>query len=55
MKKLGLEERKFITLQLRTNTAKLPGVDDTRTPKLNPLNTESVSLNGEANRRPVTS
>jgi polysaccharide pyruvyl transferase WcaK-like protein len=37
MEKLGLEERKFITLQLRTNTAKLPGVDDTRTPKLNPL------------------
>ncbi|MBV6499659.1 MAG: hypothetical protein CJBNEKGG_02122 [Prosthecobacter sp.] len=37
MKKLGLEERRFITLQLRTNTAKLPGVDDTRTPKLNPL------------------
>jgi len=37
MKKLGLEERKFITLQLRTNTAKLPGVDDTRPPKLNPL------------------
>jgi polysaccharide pyruvyl transferase WcaK-like protein len=37
MRKLGLEERKFITLQLRTNTAKLPGQDDTRTPKLNPL------------------
>jgi polysaccharide pyruvyl transferase WcaK-like protein len=37
MKKLGLEDRKFITLQLRTNTAKLPGVDDSRTPKLNPL------------------
>jgi polysaccharide pyruvyl transferase WcaK-like protein len=37
MQKLGLEERKFITLQLRTNTAKLPGVDDSRTPKLNPL------------------
>jgi polysaccharide pyruvyl transferase WcaK-like protein len=37
MKRLGLEDRKFITLQLRTNTAKLPGVDDTRTPKLNPL------------------
>lgn len=37
MQKLGLEERKFITIQLRTNTAKLPGVDDTRTPKLNPL------------------
>jgi polysaccharide pyruvyl transferase WcaK-like protein len=37
MKKLGLEDRKFITLELRTNTAKLPGVDDNRTPKLNPL------------------
>ncbi len=37
MQKLGLEERKFITIQLRTNTAKLPGVDDSRTPKLNPL------------------
>ncbi len=37
MRKLGLEERKFITIQLRTNTAKLPGQDDTRTPKLNPL------------------
>ncbi len=37
MKKLGLEDRKFITILLRTNTAKLPGVDDTRTPKLNPL------------------
>jgi polysaccharide pyruvyl transferase WcaK-like protein len=37
MNKLGLEDRKFITLQLRTNTAKLPGVDDSRTPKLNPL------------------
>jgi polysaccharide pyruvyl transferase WcaK-like protein len=37
MKQLGLEERKFITIQLRTNTAKLPGVDDSRTPKLNPL------------------
>lgn len=37
LKRLGLEERKFLTIQLRTNTAKLPGVDDTRTPKLNPL------------------
>ena len=37
MKRLGLEDRKFLTIQLRTNTAKLPGVDDRRTPKLNPL------------------
>ncbi len=37
MRRLGLEERGFITIQLRTNTAKLPGQDDSRTPKLNPL------------------
>lgn len=37
MRRLGLEERRFITIQLRTNTAKLPGQDDSRTPKLNPL------------------
>ena len=37
MKKLGLEERKFITIQLRTTHAKLPGVDDKRPQKLNPL------------------
>lgn len=37
MKKLGLEERKFITVQVRTNTPKFPGVDDPRPEKLNPL------------------
>lgn len=37
MKKLGLEDRKFITVLLRTNTPKAPGVDDTRPQKLNPL------------------
>jgi polysaccharide pyruvyl transferase WcaK-like protein len=37
MKKLGLEERKFITVQIRTNTPKAPGVDDPRPQKLNPL------------------
>lgn len=37
MRSAGLEERKFITIQLRTNTAKAPGVDDNRVPKLNPL------------------
>ncbi|MEN3942288.1 polysaccharide pyruvyl transferase family protein [Prosthecobacter sp. SYSU 5D2] len=35
MKKLGLEDRQFITLQLRTHTAKHEGVDN---PPLNPLN-----------------
>ncbi len=37
MQKLGLEERKFITLQLRTHTPSHPGVDDKRPQKLNPL------------------
>jgi hypothetical protein len=37
MQKLGLEERKFITLQLRTHTPSAPGVDDKRPQKLNPL------------------
>lgn len=35
MKKLGLEDRQFITLQLRTHSAKHEGVDN---PPLNPLN-----------------
>lgn len=37
MQKLGLEERKFITMQLRTHTPSHPGVDDKRPQKLNPL------------------
>jgi polysaccharide pyruvyl transferase WcaK-like protein len=37
MQKAGLEDRKFITIQLRTNTPKAPGIDDKRVPKLNPL------------------
>lgn len=37
MKKLGLEDRKFITVLQRTNTPKAPGVDDKRPEKLNPL------------------
>ncbi len=37
MKQFGLEERKFITIQLRTHTPSHPGVDDKRPQKLNPL------------------
>jgi hypothetical protein len=37
MRALGLEERRFITVHLRTNTPKAPGVDDPRPEKLNPL------------------
>jgi polysaccharide pyruvyl transferase WcaK-like protein len=37
MTKLGIKERCFITVQIRTNTPKYPGVDDPRPEKLNPL------------------
>lgn len=50
MKKLGLEDRKFITLQLRTNTAKLPGVDDSRIPKLNPLHPTPTQIADDERR-----
>jgi hypothetical protein len=53
MKQLGLEDRKFITLQLRTNTAKLPGVDDTRTPKLNPLHPSAEQIADDERRAAV--
>ncbi|MFA6562242.1 MAG: polysaccharide pyruvyl transferase family protein [Verrucomicrobiia bacterium] len=53
MKKLGLEDRKFITIQLRTNTAKLPGVDDTRTPKLNPLHPTPEQIADDERRAAV--
>ena len=53
MKKLGLEERKFITLQLRTNTAKLPGVDDKRVPSLNPLHPSPEQIADDERRAGV--
>ncbi|MDZ4852878.1 MAG: polysaccharide pyruvyl transferase family protein [Pirellulaceae bacterium] len=53
MKKLGLEDRKFITLQLRTNTAKLPGVDDSRTPKLNPLHPTTEQIADDERRAAI--
>ena len=53
MKKLGLEERKFITIQLRTNTAKLPGVDDKRVPSLNPLHPSPEQIADDERRAAV--
>jgi hypothetical protein len=50
MKSIGLEDRKFMTIQLRTNTAKLPGVDDSRTPKLNPLHPTSEQIADDERR-----
>lgn len=53
MRDAGLEERQFITIQLRTNTAKLPGVDDTRTPKLNPLHPTPAQIADDQRRAAV--
>jgi polysaccharide pyruvyl transferase WcaK-like protein len=50
MKKHGLEDRKFITIQLRTHTPSAPGVDDTRPQKLNPLH-PTPEMIADDNRR----
>ena len=53
MRKHGLEERKFITLELRTNTPKYPGVDDTRPEKLNPLHPTPQQIADDERRAAV--
>lgn len=50
MTKLGLEDRKFITVQVRTNTPKYPGVDDPRPEKLNPLYPTPKQIEDDARR-----
>jgi hypothetical protein len=50
MAKLGLEDRKFITVQVRTNTPKYPGVDDPRPEKLNPLYPTPKQIEDDARR-----
>ena len=50
MKKYGLEEKKFITLQLRTHSPSSPGVDDKRPQKLNPLHPTPENI-ADDNRR----
>ena len=50
MTKLGLEDRKFITVQVRTNTPKYPGVDDLRPEKLNPLYPTPKQIEDDARR-----
>lgn len=49
-KKAGLEERKFITIQLRTHTAKHPGRDN---PPLNPLHATPQQQADDARRAAV--
>ncbi len=53
MKKHGLEERKFITIQLRTHTPTSPGVDDKRPQKLNPLHPTPQMIADDTRRAKV--
>lgn len=53
MKKHGLEEKKFITLQLRTHSPTSPGVDDNRPQKLNPLNPTPENIADDTRRAKV--
>ena len=53
LKKHGLEDRKFITLQLRTHTPTSPGADDKRPQKLNPLNPTPENIADDTRRAKV--
>jgi polysaccharide pyruvyl transferase WcaK-like protein len=53
MKKHGLEEKKFITLQLRTHSPTTPGVDDKRPQKLNPLHPTPENIADDTRRAKV--
>lgn len=53
MKKHGLEEKKFITLQLRTHSPSSPGVDDKRPQKLNPLHPTPKNIADDTRRAKV--
>lgn len=51
--KHGLEEKKFITMQLRTHSPSSPGVDDTRPQKLNPLHPTPENIADDTRRAKV--
>jgi polysaccharide pyruvyl transferase WcaK-like protein len=53
LKKHGLEEKKFITLQLRTHSPSTPGVDDSRPQKLNPLHPTPENIADDTRRAKV--
>lgn len=53
MKKHGLEEKKFITMQLRTHSPTSPGVDDKRPQKLNPLHPTPQNIADDTRRAKV--
>ncbi|QIF02480.1 polysaccharide pyruvyl transferase family protein [Roseimicrobium sp. ORNL1] len=53
MKKHGLEDKKFITIQLRTHSPTSPGVDDKRPQKLNPLHPTPENIADDTRRAKV--
>ena len=53
LKKHGLEDKKFITLQLRTHSPTSPGVDDSRPQKLNPLHPTPENIADDTRRAKV--
>lgn len=53
MAKHKLEEKKFITLQLRTHSPSSPGVDDKRPQKLNPLHPTPQNIADDTRRAKV--
>jgi hypothetical protein len=53
MKKHGLEDKKFITMQLRTHSPSSPGVDDKRPQKLNPLHPTPENIADDTRRAKV--
>lgn len=53
LKKHGLEDKKFITMQLRTHSPTSPGVDDKRPQKLNPLNPTPENIADDTRRAKV--
>ncbi|RBP46510.1 polysaccharide pyruvyl transferase WcaK-like protein [Roseimicrobium gellanilyticum] len=53
LKKHGLEEKKFITIQLRTHSPTSPGVDDKRPQKLNPLHPTPENIADDTRRAKV--
>ncbi|MES2694582.1 MAG: polysaccharide pyruvyl transferase family protein [Verrucomicrobiota bacterium] len=53
LKKHGLEDKKFITLQLRTHSPSSPGVDDGRPQKLNPLHPTPENIADDKRRAKV--
>ena len=53
LEQYGLQEKKFITLQLRTHSPTSPGVDDPRPQKLNPLHPTPENIADDTRRAKV--